>query len=102
MSSNYELSDKDNIVGLAIQKNSLKFLNHLWNFQNSYLSGAKKTQKNQTTIKEFKPNVLPKRKSILFTDAELYSSILKHGIKLIDLIDLLYRLKENKYFKSIR
>lgn len=103
MSSNYQLSDKENILDLAIEKNSLKFLNHLWNVQNSYLNGSRKAQKNQNAIKENKAaNFSHKKKSLLFSDNENNSSILKNGIKLIDLIKLLYKLKEQKYFKSIR
>lgn len=103
MSSNYELSEKDNVVDLAIQKNSLKFLNHLWNVQNSYVNVSRKNQKNFNSMKEHKTNLLFKRKSLLFfSEGETNSSIPKIGIKLIDLIKLLYKLKEHRYYKSIR
>ncbi len=88
---------------MATQTNSLKFLNHLWNVQNIYLNSPKKISKTTISIKENKYKSTVIKKSILFPeDGNLNSNNIKTRLKLIDLIKLLYKLKEFKYFNSIR
>jgi len=103
MSSNYELNDKDKIVELATGKNSLKFLNHLWNVQNSYCSAYKKNQKASIPFKENHTKSSIKKLSLLFSDGEVYNpSLSKNGLKLIDIIKLLNKLREHRFYNSIR
>ena len=98
ISSNYEVKNKD-YIDVSIRKNSMKFLNHLWNVQNDNFLSTKKI-KNNTQIKLNKNQT--KRKSLLNYDKFSNSSNTKHTKKLIDLIELLTCLNQKKSHNSIR
>lgn len=98
ISSNYEIKNKD-CIEVSIRKNSMKFLNHLWNVQNDNFLSTKKI-KNNSHIKLNKNQ--SKRKSLLNYDKFDNSINTKHSIKLIDLIELLTCLNQKKIHNSIR
>lgn len=91
-SSKYEIVTKG-IIELAIFRNSLKYLNHIWNVNNVITSREKKTKTKNKTAKELKHGK-GKRKSLLELEKNSYGS--NTGTKIIDLIQLLISFNQRK------
>lgn len=79
----------------------MKFLNHLWNFQNQYIPSAKKS-KTYTNIKDEMRRTKLKKKSFLNNQKDSYLSTIRNKVKLIDLIDLINSLNMKRAYSSIR